>query len=59
MRYENRLNSVLGHAFIIKIMLKHFVSCGIERKLAIQHKDNARFVWERNLMNELDEHPNG
>lgn len=36
-----------------------FVSCGVDRRLASKHRDLAKFVWARNLLNELDELENG
>ncbi len=36
-----------------------FISCGIERRSAAKHKDLAKFVWTRNLLNELDDKPDG
>lgn len=36
-----------------------FVSCGVDRRLASKHRNLAKFVWSRNLLNELDELENG
>lgn len=36
-----------------------FISCGVDRRLASKHRDLAKFVWARNLLNELDELENG
>jgi len=36
-----------------------FVSCGVDRRLASKHRNLAKFVWARNLLNELDELENG
>jgi len=36
-----------------------FISCGIDKKLASKHRGLAKFVWTRNLLNDLDELENG
>lgn len=36
-----------------------FISCGIDRRLASKYKDQAKFVWARNMLNDLDEKENG
>ncbi len=36
-----------------------FVSCGVDRRLASKHRNLAKFVWAKNLLNELDELENG
>lgn len=36
-----------------------FISCGVDRKLVSKHRNLAKFVWARNLLNELDEFDNG
>jgi len=36
-----------------------FVSCGINRQLASKYRDLPKFVWARNLLNDLDDLENG
>lgn len=36
-----------------------FISCGIDKKLASKHRSLAKFVWTRNLLNDLDDLENG
>lgn len=36
-----------------------FISCGVDRRQASKHRDLAKFVWARNLLNELDELESG
>jgi len=36
-----------------------FISCGIDKKIAVKHRDSFKFVWAKELLNDLDEMPDG
>jgi hypothetical protein len=36
-----------------------FISCGIDKRIASKHKDLYKFVWARELLNDLDGIPDG
>ena len=57
---RNQIIQCIGLCFHYKDNVESFfVSCGIERRLASKYKDQAKFVWARNLLNDLDDKDNG
>ena len=57
---QNQIIQCIGLCFHYKDNVEAFlVSCGIDRRFVEKHKDQAKFVWARNLLNELDEKENG
>jgi hypothetical protein len=57
---RNQIIQCIGLCFHYKDNVESFfISCGIDRRLASKYKDQAKFVWARNLLNDLDEKENG
>jgi hypothetical protein len=50
----------IGSCFYYKDNVEaFFISCGIDKRIASKHKDSYKFVWARELLNDLDEIPDG
>jgi hypothetical protein len=57
---RNQIIQCIGLCFHYKDNVESFfISCGVNKKLAGKYKDQAKFVWARNLLNDLDELENG
>jgi len=57
---RNQIIQCIGTGFHYKDNVESFfASCGIPKSLAGKHKDCAKFVWTRNLLNELDQLEDG
>jgi hypothetical protein len=57
---RNQIIQCIGLCFHYKDNVESFfVSCGIDRRLASKYRDQAKFVWARNLLNDLDDKDNG
>jgi hypothetical protein len=57
---RNQIIQCIGLCFHYKDNVESFfISCGVEKRLASKYKDQAKFVWARNLLNDLDEKENG
>ena len=52
---SNQIIECCGTCFHYKNKLEFFfLSCGVERELVRKHMDLPKFVWARNLLNDLD-----
>ncbi len=57
---RNQIIQCFGTCFHYKDNLETFlVSSGVERGLARRHRDLPKFVWAKNLLNDLDQLENG
>lgn len=57
---RNQIIQCIGLCFHYKDNVEaFFISCGVERKLAIKDKASPKFVWARALLSELDNTENG
>ena len=57
---RNQIIQCIGTCFHYKDNVEaFFISCGIDKRLASKHKDQYKFIWARELLNELDELPDG
>ncbi len=57
---RNQIIQCIGLCFHYKDNVEaFFISCGIDRRLAQKHKDKAKFVWTRYLLNDLDDISDG
>lgn len=57
---RNQIIQCIGLCFHYKDNVEaFFLSCGVSRHLASKHREQAKFVWTRNLLSDLDELPDG
>jgi hypothetical protein len=57
---RNQIVQCFGTCFHYKDNMETFlISCGIERPLARRHRDQAKFIWAKNLLNDLDQYESG
>lgn len=57
---RNQIIQCIGLCFHYKDNVESFfVSCGVDKYLAVKHKDQAKFVWARHLLNDLDGREDG
>ena len=57
---RNQIIQCIGTCFHYKDNVEaFFISCDIDKRLASKHKDQYKFKWARELLNELDDLPDG
>lgn len=57
---RNQIIQCIGLCFHYKDNVESFfISCGVDKNLAAKHKDQAKFVWARHLLNDLDNKEDG
>jgi hypothetical protein len=57
---RNQIIQCIGTCFYYKDNVESFfISCGIDKRIVIKHKDSYKFIWAKELLNDLDEIPDG
>lgn len=57
---KNQIIQCMGLCFHYKDNVESFfISCGVDKSLSRKYKDQAKFVWTRNILNDLDDKEGG
>jgi hypothetical protein len=57
---RNQIIQCIGTCFYYRDNVEaFFISCGIDKRIVLKHKDSYKFVWTRKLLNDLDAIPDG